>query len=748
MYTLGNFFHLRAFINNKLFRMFALCMAVVLFVALGPCANADAFRFTITADNRPNSAVPNAFQQVLSQITQKVGDEGEFHISVGDIDPPLDTYDALKTEFDDNVLWYPVVGNHELDVPSYMQDLRQYYVNNLEGSVNPGPGEQGKGEETSYSWNYGNAHFIVLNEYFGCNGNYDPVNNVCDNTYYDDGRPTGEKGDVTDALFDWLEEDLAATDKDWIFVFGHEPAFPQNAHLTDSLNYYPENRNQFWTLLESKGVTAYICGHTHWYSRYKEPGGQVWQIDVGAAGVDYRTDGYLTFLDVTVSDNQVHFRVYRGTDPTDLSLYESWTNTDEFIIKDLLYTPVAPCKIVDTRNTSAGIIGATPRDFYVFGDAERIGVQGGNSVDGCPSPLGKPLAAHISMVAVTPTGKGNLKAFPVTTKPQRGLSVNYNAIDTNLANAGTVKIRYGSGSDISMASNYSSAHVTIQVLGYYYPDGDFLYTPLTPCKIVDTRNTSAGMIDAGTQRNFYVRGSAATISAQGGNSIDGCPSPLGEPRAAHISMVAVTPTGKGNLKAFPRGDSSSAGLSVNYNIIDTNLANAGTVKTSFNTGSDITVASNYSSAHVTIQVLGYYYPDGDLLYTPVTPCKIADTRITSAGIIDAGTDRDFYVYGSGSIIGAQGGDSRGCPSPLGEPRAAHISMVAVTPTGKGNLKAFPVGDDPTVGLSINYNTIDTNLANAGTVKTITGTGPDITVASNRAAAHTVIEVLGYYYPAP
>jgi hypothetical protein len=103
-----------------------------------------------------------------------------------------------------------------------------------------------------------------------------------------------------------------------------------------------------------------------------------------------------------------------------------------------------------------------------------------------------------------------------------------------------------------------------------------------------------------------VLGSGSAISAQGGNPA-GCPSPGGQPLAAHINMVAVDPTGKGNLKALPKGASSSAGLSVNYNTIDTNLANAGTVKTSIDTGSDITVASQYSSAHVTIQVLGYYY---------------------------------------------------------------------------------------------------------------------------------------------
>ena len=100
----------------------------------------------------------------------------------------------------------------------------------------------------------------------------------------------------------------------------------------------------------------------------------------------------------------------------------------------------------------------------------------------------------------------------------------------------------------------------------------------------------------------------------------------------------------------------------------------------------------------------------NLKYTPVTPCRIVDTRKTSAGMIDANTQRNFRVYGS---VGGQGGNLAGCPSPGDQqPLAAHINMVAVNPTGKGNLQAFPVGAGTGAGLSVNYNTIDTNLANA------------------------------------
>ncbi len=155
-------------------------------------------------------------------------------------------------------------------------------------------------------------------------------------------------------------------------------------------------------------------------------------------------------------------------------------------------------------------------------------------------------------------------------------------------------------------SDYSN-EVTYNVPdGKPKPDQDLLYTPVKPCRIVDTRK-SGGKINAYQKRNFYVHGSAGTIRAQGGN-LSGCASPLGEPLAAHINMIAVNPRGKGNLQAFPKGAAPGAGMFINYNAIGTNLSNAGTVKTSFNTGTDITVYSQSSSTDTVIDVLGYYYP--------------------------------------------------------------------------------------------------------------------------------------------
>lgn len=282
---------------------------------------------------------------------------------------------------------------------------------------------------------------------------------------------------------------------------------------------------------------------------------------------------------------------------------------------------------------------------------------------------------------------------------------------------------------ISVGSNFFAMAATLS------------YSPVTPCRIVDTRDTAAGMIGAYSERDFHVFGDSSTISAQGGNSA-GCPAPMGEPVAALINLVVANPTGGGNMQAFAVSGKTGANLGVNFADIGSNRANAGIVETSLGAGPDITVASRRSSAHAVIDVLGYYYPNRDLLYTPVTPCRIVDTRNTTAGMIGAYSERDFHVFGDSSTISAQGGNSAGCPAPSGEPLAAHINLVVAYPTGHGNMQAFAVGGKSGANLGVNFADIGTNFANAGTVQTATGSGPDITVSSRISSAHAVIDVFG------
>lgn len=259
------------------------------------------FSLVVTADMRGYSG-PDYYdtQQYFRGTCEAIAalGSGAFMVSPGDIDPPGGVKWTIEQYIGSDYMWYPMVGNHELpgagneSYPgSNMDWLRGYDY----GAVNPGPSGC---PETTYSFDYENAHFVMLNEY-------------CDTT-----GDTVTDGDVPDHLYDWLVGDLSATDKTHLFVFGHEPAYPQPdadngrvRHVGDSLDGHPANRDRLWNLLRDEGVVAYICGHTHNYSAVALDG--VWQLDAGHARGLGDTGARSTFIWIDVHGDLITFKTYR-----------------------------------------------------------------------------------------------------------------------------------------------------------------------------------------------------------------------------------------------------------------------------------------------------------------------------------------------------------------------------------------------------------------------------------------------------
>ena len=140
--------------------------------------------------------------------------------------------------------------------------------------------------------------------------------------------------------------------------------------------------------------------------------------------------------------------------------------------------------------------------------------------------------------------------------------------------------------------------------------------------------------------------------------------------------------------------------------------------------------------------------ESDLLFVPVSPCRIIDTRIVG-GKITAGQTRPFRVAGT-TGFSAQGGQASGCGVPIGasSPMAAAVmlNIVAVDVDGKGNLQAWEFGQPEPVATSINFQKIDMNIAN-GLIVPIAGISSqthDLNVKANFNNAHLVVDVTGYF----
>ncbi len=110
----------------------------------------------------------------------------------------------------------------------------------------PSNGEAGgmpSGTEAYYSFDYANIHFICLES------------------------TSGDLRADNSPQWIWLEEDLAANDKDWTIAFWHHPPYSKGSHNSDSESELGEMRERAVSRLEDAGVDAVFCGHSHSYER-------------------------------------------------------------------------------------------------------------------------------------------------------------------------------------------------------------------------------------------------------------------------------------------------------------------------------------------------------------------------------------------------------------------------------------------------------------------------------------------------
>jgi hypothetical protein len=255
------------------------------------------FSFEVTADMRryadPNHQSSQYFMGACKAI-KGIG-KGAFMVSPGDIDPPQYVGDTIEKVLGKQYHWYPVVGNHEAETPEDMAWLKQWGKREIPYLVRRGPEN---GQETTYSFDFKNAHFVVINQ------------------YYDGQSDTGTNGNVCRPLYQWLKNDLEANSRPVVFVFGHEPivSIPdadngRHRHKGDNLDEHPKNSHRFQTLLREHNVTAYVCGHTHGFSFAKING--LWQLDAGHARGMGDKGAQSTFLKVWVDKQSCWVDVYR-----------------------------------------------------------------------------------------------------------------------------------------------------------------------------------------------------------------------------------------------------------------------------------------------------------------------------------------------------------------------------------------------------------------------------------------------------
>ncbi len=209
----------------------------------------------------------------LERILNRPAGPGSFMVVCGDLDDFDTVRDAIAATIaapqqakGSDYPFYPVVGNHDvlmtgtqsIDLNGWRsRQLVDYNRENLKHIVNwgpdipsrlPGYGDDGV-RYTTYSFDYGNSHFVVLDQY-GLNDYKTPEGNF----------PARGNARIFKPIHDWLAKDLAQTKQEHIFIFGHQGMTGRLALAEAS------GAGTFWNLLAQYPVRAYFYGHEHAYS--------------------------------------------------------------------------------------------------------------------------------------------------------------------------------------------------------------------------------------------------------------------------------------------------------------------------------------------------------------------------------------------------------------------------------------------------------------------------------------------------
>ncbi len=200
------------------------------------------------------------------------------------------------------------LGNHDIERPTVVDYTSKVLGPNLTSALpsmenfNEGPyvtyPDQGNYADTNltYSFDYKNAHFVMLNIYSHDILLPDGGSGTNRDRFSESYSPMGC---IHDDLLAWLRADLSNTSAKHKFLFYHEGAHPVpgGRHTTDSLDHrdcFGNNdgtsarprRDEFWSLLAEFDVEATFVGHSHhntlvWANDLTGGYGPVYELESG-----------------------------------------------------------------------------------------------------------------------------------------------------------------------------------------------------------------------------------------------------------------------------------------------------------------------------------------------------------------------------------------------------------------------------------------------------------------------------------
>jgi hypothetical protein len=133
--------------------------------------------------------------------------------------------------------------------------------------------------------------------------------------------------------------------------------------------------------------------------------------------------------------------------------------------RDLVYVPVTPCRILDTRIAGGPIPANSFRDFDLT-DVIRYAPQGGDTSNCNVGDKGSFAAAALNITVVTPSTAGYITAFPYLSSQPTAATLNYVAGDIRNGLA-IVRLDQSAATNEFSVYSFAQTHLVADVVGYF-----------------------------------------------------------------------------------------------------------------------------------------------------------------------------------------------------------------------------------------------------------------------------------------
>ncbi|HSY48218.1 MAG TPA: PKD domain-containing protein [Thermoanaerobaculia bacterium] len=263
-----------------------------------------------------------------------------------------------------------------------------------------------------------------------------------------------------------------------------------------------------------------------------------------------------------------------------------FTDAPGVAVTPLGFQSLTPCRVYDSRAN-----GGAP--YTPSNESRNITMQGV-----CTIPTGA-VAVSFNAAVVAATANGYLTFFAAGSPTPVVSNLNYPPQPSGATDNGARVTLASTTPDLGtkMAVSSGTAHLVIDANGYFKSDAPQLYTPIAPCRALDTRVAAQGpALQHGDIRGVQIRGNC------------GVPS---DAKAAMINVTVVGPNGSGYLTAFPSGIAGPpVAATINFPAGEPAEGNGSIVPLGQSLANDLSVYAYLppagSSTNLVIDVFGYF----------------------------------------------------------------------------------------------------------------------------------------------